>query len=158
MKHLIGFCIILLWACAYPTMSRTLTESSVVEAHQQWMMKYERTYTNSSEMEKRKKIFKENLEYIENFNNVGNKSYKLGLNRYSDLTSEEFIASHTGFKVSDQLSDSKMRSVAIPFNLNDDVPTNFDWREKGVVTDVKNQRQCGNYTVTLLLNIFLNKK
>jgi cathepsin L len=97
--------------CAYTAMSRTLSESSVVEAHQQWMMKY----TNSYEMEKHKKIFKENLEYIENFNNVGNKSYKLGLNPYSDQTSEEFIASHTGFKVPSQLSNSKMRSVEVPF-------------------------------------------
>jgi len=144
MKFLIAICIIM-GTCAYTAMSRTLSESSVVEAHQQWMMKYGRTYTNSYEMEKRKKIFKENLEYIENFNNVGNKSYKLGLNPYSDLTSEEFIASHTGFKVPSQLSNSKMKSVEVPFNLTDDVPTNFDWREKGAVTDVKNQGNCGNY-------------
>jgi C1A family cysteine protease len=93
-------------------------------------------------MEKRRKIFKENLEYIKNFNNVGNKTYKLGLNPYSDLTSEEFIASHTGL----QRSSFKKRSVAaIPFDVNDDLPTNFDWRQQGAVTDVKNQGRCGNY-------------
>jgi C1A family cysteine protease len=132
-------------------MSRTLSELSfveallkkpIVEAHQQWMTKYGRTYTNNFEMEKRRKIFKENLEYIKNFNNVGNKTYKLGLNSYSDLTSEEFIASHTGL----QRSSFKKRSVAaIPFDVNDDLPTNFDWRQQGAVTDVKNQGRCGNY-------------
>ncbi|GAU30262.1 hypothetical protein TSUD_384840 [Trifolium subterraneum] len=132
----------ILWACAYTAMSRTLSESSAVEAHQQWMMKYGRTYTNHSELEKRKKIFQENLEYIENFNNVGNKSYKLGLNPYSDLTSEEFIASHTGLKVPTQLSSSRMKSVAVPFDLNDDIPTNLDWRQQGAVTDVKDQQNC----------------
>jgi cathepsin L len=127
-------------------MSRTLSESSVVESHQQWMMKYGRTYTNSFELEKRKKIFQENLEYIENFNNAGNKSYKLGLNPYSDLTSEEFIASHTGLKIPSQLSSSSMESVTVPFDLNDNVPTNFDWRQQGVATNVKNQGNiCGNY-------------
>jgi cathepsin L len=145
MKFLIAMCIIL-WACAYTTMSRTLSESSVVELHQQWMIKYGRTYTNSFELEKRKKIFQENLEYIENFNNAGNKSYKLGLNPYSDLTSEEFIASHTGLKVPSQLSSSNMESVTVPFDLNDNVPTNFDWRQQGVATNVKNQGNiCGNY-------------
>ncbi|PNX95886.1 cysteine proteinase [Trifolium pratense] len=142
MKFLIAICIIL-WACAYTTMSRTMSESSVVESHQQWMTKYGRTYTNSSELEKRKKIFEENLKYIENFNNAGNKSYKLGLNPYSDLTSEEFIASHTGLKVPSQLSSSKTMSVAVPFNLNDDIPTNLDWRQQGAVTDVKDQQKCG---------------
>lgn len=143
MKNLIAVSIMILWTFAYTAMSRTLSESSVVEAHQQWMIKYGRTYTNSSELEKRKRIFKENLEYIENFNNAGNKSYKLGLNPYSDLTSEEFIASHTGFKVPNQLSSSKMRSVAIPFNLNDDIPKKIDWRQQGAVTNVKDQGSCG---------------
>jgi cathepsin L len=107
-------------------------------------MKYGRTYTNSSELEKRRKIFKENLEYIENFNNAGNKSYKLGLNPYSDLTSEVFLASYTGLKVPSHLYSSKIVSKAVFFNLSDDVPTNFDWREQGAVTYVKNQGNCGN--------------
>ncbi|PNX71397.1 cysteine proteinase, partial [Trifolium pratense] len=107
MKFLIALCIMILWTCAYTAMSRTLSEPSIVEAHQQWKMKYGRTYTNSSEMDKRYQIFKENLKYIVNFNNAGNKSYKLGLNPYSDLTSEEFIATHTGLKVPRHLSSSK---------------------------------------------------
>ncbi|CAK8530681.1 unnamed protein product [Lathyrus sativus] len=98
MKHLITVCIIVLSTFAYPSMSRMLFESSVIKAHQQWMKKYGITYTNSSEMEKRLQIFKENLEYIEKFNNGGKKSYTLGLNPYSDLTTEEFLASYTGFK------------------------------------------------------------
>ncbi|XP_058757850.1 zingipain-2-like [Vicia villosa] len=140
MKFLIIVCIMILWACA---MSRTLYESSVAEKHQQWMIKHGRTYTDSVEMEKRLQIFKENLEYIEKFNNAGNKSYKLGLNPYSDLTSEEFIASHTGIKIPNQLSSSKLGSNAILFDVNDNVPTNLDWREQGAVTDVKNQGNCG---------------
>ncbi|GAU46861.1 hypothetical protein TSUD_385380 [Trifolium subterraneum] len=142
MKHLIAACI-MLWTCSYTTMSQTQYESSIIEAHQQWMVKYGRTYTNSSEMEKRRKVFKMNLESIENFNNAGNKSYKLGLNPYSDLTSEEFIASYTGLKVPTHLSSSKIGSNAVHFNLSDDVPTNFDWREQGAVTDVKDQQRCG---------------
>ncbi|KAL5096844.1 hypothetical protein RYX36_001171, partial [Vicia faba] len=89
MKYLIGVCIIVLWAFACPNMSRVLHESSVVKAHQQWMVKYGITYANSSEAEKRFNIFKENFEFIENFNNEGNHSYWLGYNDYSDLTDEE---------------------------------------------------------------------
>ncbi|KAI5447807.1 hypothetical protein KIW84_015308 [Lathyrus oleraceus] len=143
MKFPIVVCMMILWACAYTAMSRTLYESSIVEKHQQWMTKHGRTYTDSFEMKKRFEIFKENLEYIEKFNSAGNKSYKLGLNPYSDLTSEEFIASHTGIKIPNQLSSSKLGSNAVLFDVNGDVPTNFDWREQGAVTDVKNQGRCG---------------
>ncbi|CAL5183559.1 unnamed protein product [Lathyrus oleraceus] len=143
MTYLTIICVMILWACPYATMSRTLYESSVVEAHQQWMIEYGRTYTNSYEMEKRFQIFKNNLEYIENFNNAGNKSYSLGLNQFSDLTTEEFMASYTRNKVPSQLFTSKMISNTILFNVNDQVPTNFDWRQQGAVTDVKQQGTCG---------------
>ncbi|XP_050902744.1 senescence-specific cysteine protease SAG12-like [Lathyrus oleraceus] len=125
-------------------MSQMLFESSVTKAHQQWMIKYGIPYPNSSEMEKRLQIFKENLEYIEKFNNnAGKKSYTLGLNPYSDLTTEEFWATYTGFKVSNQVSSSKTRSNPVLFNITDDLPTTFDWREKGAVTVIKKQGDCG---------------
>ncbi|PNX64121.1 cysteine proteinase, partial [Trifolium pratense] len=83
------------------------SESSSVddgdEAHKQWMKKYGIKYANSTEMEKRRKIFKQNLEYIEKMNRINKaagKTYTLGLNDYSDLTDEEFSATHTGLLIS----------------------------------------------------------
>ncbi|KAI4331825.1 hypothetical protein L6164_016781 [Bauhinia variegata] len=72
-----------------------------------------------AEKEKCFNIFKENLEYIENFNDAENYSFKLGLNYFADLTTEEFIA----------LAD---------------VPESLDWREKGTVTTIKKQSHCGS--------------
>ncbi|XP_058724246.1 senescence-specific cysteine protease SAG12-like [Vicia villosa] len=143
MTYLTIVSVMILWECTYAAMSKTLHESSIVEAHQQWMIKYGRTYPNNFEMEKRLQIFKENLEYIEKFNKVGNKSYTLGLNQFSDLTSEEFLASYTRNKVPSQLFSSKMISNTKLFNVTDEVPTNFDWRQQGMVTDVKKQGTCG---------------
>lgn len=145
MKHLITVCIVLLWAYVYPSMCRMSGDSSVVKEHQQWMIKYGITYTNSSEMEKRLRIFKENLDYIEKFNSAGNKSYTLGLNPYSDLTTEEFKASYTGLKVPSHVYSSKIRSNPVLFNTTNNIPLRMDWRVKGAVTDVKKQGQCGNY-------------
>ncbi|XP_058751050.1 zingipain-2-like [Vicia villosa] len=143
MKCLIVVFVIILWACPYLAMSKRLHKSSLIGAHQQWMIKYGRTYTNSYEMEKRLQIFKSNLKYIEKFNNAGNKSYNLGLNQFSDLTNEEFMALYTGIKVPSQFSSSKMISNTVLFNVSDNVPTNFDWRQHGAVTDVKFQGICG---------------
>ncbi|PNX57494.1 cysteine proteinase, partial [Trifolium pratense] len=53
------------------------------EAHEQWMKKYGIKYANRTEMEKRRKIFKQNLEFIEKMNSINRaagKTYTLGLN------------------------------------------------------------------------------
>ncbi|KAI4306371.1 hypothetical protein L6164_029653 [Bauhinia variegata] len=95
MKHLITVCIIFS-TCASPAMS--LNAAALASKHEQWMVEHGRTYADNAEKEKRFKIFMDNLQYIETFNNAGNNSYNLGLNRFSDLTTEEFIASYTGIR------------------------------------------------------------
>ncbi|KAI4296903.1 hypothetical protein L6164_036823 [Bauhinia variegata] len=130
------------WTCAFPALSHTLDEASVAATHEQWMAMHGRTYANDAEKEKRFKIFKENLEYIENFNDGKSNSYKLGLNHFADLTTEEFIASHTGLGVPGIPRSSKNAPFR-PLNLAD-VPESLDWREKGAVTPIKNQGVCGS--------------
>ena len=87
------------------------------------------------------KIFEQNLEYIEIANMEGNRTYKLGTNEFSDLTNDEFRASYTGYKMPSQ----SKRSPALSFKYENltEVPDSMDWREKGAVTQIKNQGQCG---------------
>ncbi|KAI4296902.1 hypothetical protein L6164_036822 [Bauhinia variegata] len=106
------------------------------------MAEHGRTYANDAEKEKRFKIFIENLKFIENFNNAGNNSYKMGLNMYSDLTPEEFISSHTGLRVPSLPKSSKVATLR-PLNL-DDVPASMNWTKEGAVTPIRNQGQCGS--------------
>ncbi|GAB2303198.1 hypothetical protein Dimus_037195 [Dionaea muscipula] len=122
--------------------SRLLTssEQSVREMHEQWMSQYGRVYKDDAEKEERFKIFKQNLEFIESSNKL-NKGYTLGLNAFSDLTNEEFRASHNGYKrpLKKQASSNLRPS---PFNFTD-VPATVDWTAAGAVTPVKDQGQCG---------------
>ena len=97
-----------------------------------------RTYENKLEKEKRFQIFKDNLEYIESFNNAGNRSYKLGINEFADLTREEFLAAHTGYKMPVNPTSTSFR-----YESFSDVPTSLDWRKNGAVTPIKNQQRCG---------------
>jgi hypothetical protein len=64
-------------ACVYsgdespsPTLSES-EEASVDKMFHDWMLKYGKTYSSSTEMNKRKEIFKKNLEYIKVFNSDG---------------------------------------------------------------------------------------
>ncbi|KAL4333822.1 hypothetical protein GQ457_07G015240 [Hibiscus cannabinus] len=122
-------------------MSRTIPETAIVNKHELWMDDYGRKYESSLEKDKRLNIFKENLEYIESFNNGGNRSFKLGLNEFADMTQDEFIAAHTGYKMPDNLTISE--STPFMYGEFSDVPTSMDWREKGAVTSVKQQGRCG---------------
>ncbi|MFQ6651627.1 hypothetical protein Gotur_023881 [Gossypium turneri] len=121
-------------------MSRTFHESAIVDKHEQWIVDYGRKYESKLQKEKGLNIFKENLNYIESFNNGGNRSFKLGLNEFADMTYDEFIATHTGYKMQGNLTMSQ--STSLMDESFTDVPTNFDWRKKGAVTHIKNQGQC----------------
>ncbi|XVF79010.1 hypothetical protein PTKIN_Ptkin14bG0184800 [Pterospermum kingtungense] len=134
------FLLFIFGILASQAMSRTLDDAAIAE-HEQWMAKHGRTYQSQAEKEKRFKIFKENLEYIQNFNKTGNKTYKLSLNKYSDLTHDEFVAARTGYIRPDNVSTSTESTFS--YAEFTDLPSSMDWREKGAVTPIKDQEDCG---------------
>ncbi|KAJ7947072.1 Cysteine Protease [Quillaja saponaria] len=135
--------LMLFWACTYHAMSRTLRETLIADQHDQWMSQYKRSYADEAEKQQRFMIFMKNLEFIEEFNNAAaNRTYQLGLNQFSDLTTEEFLNSHTGYKIPEQPKPSKTPSFKYE-NLTD-IPTGMDWRTKGAVTEIKYQGSCGS--------------
>ncbi|GJX01979.1 senescence-specific cysteine protease SAG39-like protein [Tanacetum coccineum] len=129
-----------MWACQVT--SRTLNEETMLQRHQEWMARYGRVYRDDVEKEMRFKIFKNNVAYIETFNNDGNHAYKLSVNEFADQTSDEFKATRNGFKFP---SERTLRETT-PFRYDDvtAVPSTMDWRKKGAVTPIKDQGQCGS--------------
>ncbi|ESW04881.1 hypothetical protein PHAVU_011G133200 [Phaseolus vulgaris] len=121
--------------------SRTLQDASMNERHEEWMTRYGRVYKDPPEREKRLRIFKENVNYIEAFNNAANKPYKLAVNQFADLTNEEFIAPRNRFK--GHMCSSITRTTSFKYENVTAVPSTVDWRQKGAVTPVKDQGQCG---------------
>ncbi|KAJ0968119.1 hypothetical protein J5N97_025036 [Dioscorea zingiberensis] len=121
--------------------ARTIGDDPMSVKHEQWMAKHDRVYKDSAEKALRFKIFKQNVEYIESVNSAGNRTYKLGTNQFTDLTNEEFKATHTGFRP----SKASLKKPTGGFRYGDvtDVPESLDWRTKGVVTPIKDQGQCG---------------
>ncbi len=87
------------------------------------------------------------MAYIEQHNQQAPlHGYTLAMNQFGDLTDEEFNALHNGFKMEEDVGAKNTRGTM--FQPSPDfVPNNsssgVDWREKGVVTPVKNQGDCG---------------
>ncbi|KAJ0081823.1 hypothetical protein Patl1_10530 [Pistacia atlantica] len=123
---------------------RPLNDEFVLQRHQEWMAQHGCVYKDAQEKERRYNIFKNNLEYIENFNNNVDRGYKLAINKFADLTNEEFRGLYTGYKrkTSKAVTTSKDTSFT-HVNLTA-VPASLDWRTKGAVNPVKDQGRCGS--------------
>ncbi|CAG7896738.1 ervatamin-B [Brassica rapa] len=125
----------------------TLNGQPIFDYHQKWMIQFSKVYKDDFEKEMRLKVFKKNLIFIENFNNMGNQSYKLGVNEFTDMTKEEFLATYTGglqgINVTSlpEVVDQTMSSRKLNFS---ELLFVKDWRIEGAVTPVKNQRSCGS--------------
>ncbi|XP_052179452.1 zingipain-2-like [Diospyros lotus] len=137
--HVVIFFFTFLFVFEFIASARRLDEATMLERHEQWMAHYGRIYKDPTEKAARFKIFKKNVEHIDASNAAANKKYKLSANKYADMTDEEFIASYTGYKATTK--EAILGSFSYG-NLSD-VPSTIDWREKGAVTTIKDQMQCG---------------
>ena len=133
--------LLILGAWSSEATSRSLQDALMYGRYEQWMARYGRVYTDSDEKENRFKIFKENVAFIESSNEEASKPYKLSVNGFADLTNEEFTASRNQFKGhrgSKKTTSFKYENVTVPATM--------DWRQKGAVTPIKDQGQCGMYS------------
>ncbi|XP_010534431.1 PREDICTED: probable cysteine protease RD19D [Tarenaya hassleriana] len=69
-----------------------------------------------------------------------------GVTQFSDLTEEEFERMFTGVLAADEGGVGVQEAAAEDVEMAeiDGLPEDFDWREKGAVTDVKMQGACGS--------------
>lgn len=107
---------------------------------------HRKMYLGASEESERFEIFKKNVEIIEKHNqdySFGLHKYRLGINPFADWTFQEFKQKMLGTKMNKTGHyPSTARFLRIPKEIS--LPESVDWRDKGAVTPVKNQGQCGS--------------
>jgi len=119
-------------------------DEDVKNIFNEFIMAYNRTYReydNSDVYGEKLQVFAKNLGIVQQLNKEEKGSAIYGITKFMDYSEEEYKR-----YLAPGLKESV---VSIPeaelsaLNLND-VPDNVDWREKGAVTDVKNQGMCGS--------------
>ncbi|XP_031396104.1 ervatamin-B-like [Punica granatum] len=132
--------------CASQTMCRSLPQDPMVERHEQWMLQHGRAYTDADERDRRFEIFRQNVEYIEAFNNANSsdKEYDLAVNQFADLTNEEFKALRNSLRMKYYMSNQTVGKRSFRYENVTKIPASVDWRKKGAVTSVKDQGECSS--------------
>jgi len=100
---------------------------------------------SSSEESLRRLIWEENLKRVALHNleaAMGKHTYTLAMNEFADLSGEEFAKIILGSCVIPKRNSTGAATfLKSPFIQ---VPTSVDWRDKNLVTPIKDQKQCGS--------------
>jgi cathepsin L len=104
-----------------------------------YVKEFRRDYSSKSELMMRKNLFESRLEQIRKHNQDPTKTWKQGVNQFTDRTEKElkaFLGARPGPKKNIVRPTINKEYIA---SLQD-----IDWRNTGVVTAVKDQGQCGS--------------
>ncbi|MED6221440.1 hypothetical protein PIB30_054652 [Stylosanthes scabra] len=101
--------------------------------------KFSKMYATQEEHDYRFGVFKSNLLRAKAHQEL-DPSAVHGVTKFSDLTPSEFRSQFLGLKPLSLPADAHNA----PILPTEDLPENFDWRDHGAVTNVKNQGTCGS--------------
>jgi len=142
-----GLLVLVLVALAFASSQQAFQFKLQRRMFQQFMSDHSKVYSNSDELEHRFTNYQKNLERIKEMNEKSPMA-KFAVNKFADLSPEEFADRVLMEPVSGRtLSQSCLGAGALaePSKLKrQELPKHWDWRDKGVVTRVRDQGLCGS--------------
>ncbi|KAH9620565.1 hypothetical protein KSS87_003312 [Heliosperma pusillum] len=142
--NLIILTLFSLFLLSHASSSSVRSDEELMGLYQKWQAHHGKAQ-NGLPGGERFEIFKDNVKFIDQHNSV-DRSYKLGLTKFADLTNEEYRSMFLGTRVNPDkmvLGNRKasLRYWPVP---GDRLPKAVDWRKPGALNHVKDQGQCGS--------------
>merc|ERR1719435_539011 len=132
---------LLLLCCVGAVVSMTVIDRSEViedQAWQVWKADHQKVYRDFGEEKVRFTIWQDNFRRVVEHNQKSS-DLTLAMNKFGDMTTAEFSAKMTGYRGT---KGGEGSTFLAPENVQ--VPASVDWRTKGLVTPIKDQKQCGS--------------
>jgi C1A family cysteine protease len=144
MNSLIFLSVLLVSVCAVPIVQLRHLTTEEDTLFNKFKTEFGKVYFDEHDEMYRRQVFVANLQYIREHNTqaaAGEHTYTLGMNKFGDMTFEEFHTKYTGFL---GLRNRFARSKNVAELPEITIPTSVDWTTQGAVTPVKDQGQCGS--------------
>ena len=113
-------------------------ESQMFKYFQKFINKYNKKYSSMNEYLSRYNTFRQNLLQLTKNNLLSQQS---GITKFSDMTPQEFARTYLTLNFN---SLAYLNSNPVQVKVTNEAPDAFDWRDKGVVSAVKDQGSCGS--------------
>ncbi|WVZ51526.1 hypothetical protein U9M48_002665 [Paspalum notatum var. saurae] len=135
-------------ARAIPFTEKDLASEESLEAlYERWRRHYMAAPAAGVDRARRFNAFKANARYIHEANKK-DRPFRLALNKFADMTTDEFRRTYAGSRVQHHRSLGADRRQAEDgrFMYADagNLPSAVDWRQRAAVTGIKDQGQCGS--------------
>jgi len=118
--------------------------SNLVDRFDAWVSTHNYVLDDNSKYAHVFRNWRDNDQFIK-LSNSRNETYTLDHNKYSGMSTEEF-SDFMGFTINSQMLSDKQPSTNYEsnHNLRSTISTSVNWVDKGAVTSVKDQGQCGS--------------
>jgi len=115
----------------------------------QYLIEHQKSYPNEAEHAYRSALFETRLQKIIAHNKNPSYTWKEGVNQFTDMTDVE-IKGYLGlnkallYQTFHKRGIIPQRAAPVDPKFMETLPDNVDWRTAGIITNVKNQGNCGS--------------